>query len=518
MRSTLLAVLVSALFALSAFAEDGAAPTAPAATPGAPAAPPSAPGGAPAAGAPAAPSEKPAGKPADVAVITLREAVAAGKVKAWGTEPQSFRAVRLHLRNRTQEPQAIDIAGSYLEPKTRRRYQRLGLGPAVTPSETRRPTPGTVIVDLAPGAEIDLVVQTCCLDAGLPSPNKNEYEASDEKLPEVRWWAEHPSAPQIDVNSAIWDFAPEVELRPGVVPDYERPSGRFVAVHRGMLWRLHDGVLTTVDAEGVERILGAGVFQVLPTDDGTYAVRLGPDRLPQICLVPTTAEERWKAVADLDGSNRIRDVVSAGGGNLVLVTDKGVAWWDASSKKMRMSLGSEQQDFLSVRRASATRLHVTLRKPARPGVQQGGDERLKSGPRFELWNLDLATGEATEAEKFWNVGAMLAGAPGVFALSHTQGKLRHLVGDKFQDVGGEGDYRRILAVAGDLVWLTDAEDKILAADAKSGAVRIRTTLRASTIASFDADPVTGDLACVIEDSFRWIHAADGREETVSGGP
>lgn len=455
-----------------------------------------------------------------IPVVKLRDAVAAGDVVAWGSDPKSFSAVKLHLRNRSGEKVAVDIAGSYLEPKKRGSCQRLGLGPAITLAAAKRRGPGTVIVELDPGKETNLDVSTVCLDAGLPCPNGNEFEASAKTLPAVRenvlrWWADNPESPQISVNVAIWNSSENVHTSPGVVENYARPKGRAAAVHRGLYYRLNDGVLTTVDGEAVVRILGAEVFQIFPTDDGIYAVALGEDRKPKLFLVPMTAETHWTKVLDLDGPGRISEIHSAGRGNLVFVTNLGIDWFDAKAGSVKRVFDTSEFQYASARRTTADTLTVTVRRPPRAPVYQKGVERFAAAAVFELWSVKLGSGKVERDEQFWNVGAMLAGSNGVYALSHVQGQLRRLAGDKFTDLGpAEASYRKIVAAAGGLVWLSNADGRLVAVDAKTGARRIRTSIDADLAKSFDVDPATGDFAYVLGDEFRWIHAADGREETL----
>lgn len=459
-----------------------------------------------------------------VPVVRLHEAVAAGTVAATGRQPQSYAQVTVRLSNRTQGRIAVDVAGSYLAPKRPGSCQRLGIGPAVTPSGTDTPVkrrgPGTVVVELEPGATTDFVANTCCLDSSLACPTNQEFVGAAEPLPAVRetvlrWWADNPTAPQSAVNQAIWNDSPTVHIAPGVVPNFERPKGRFAAVHRGTCWRIVDGELTATDSEGVVRLVGSEVFQVFPTDEGVYAVALGEDRKPRLFIVPMTGEARWKEVLALDGTARVTDVLPAQKGNLVLVTDKGLRWFDDASGRVVNALETELFTFLSTRRPAPDRLTVTIRKPEVRPVTVRGSERPGSAPVSEIWRLSLTTGKAERAQQFWNVSSILCGPAGIFAVSHTQGRLRCLRGEKFEDVATEAEFRRIVAVATDVVWVVDAKDRLAAVNADEGTIRYRTEVKPGDHFVFDVDPATGDLVRIDGTDVKWLHAADGRETTLA---
>jgi hypothetical protein len=466
---------------------------------------------------PAASSSVPEGW-ADVPVVALHAAAAAGSVEATAANPAAYTQVTLRIRNRSPERRAIDVAGSHVLPR-KRKAQRLGIGPAVTPSAAVQSGGGKLIVRLEPGAETELRVWTCCLDGGLPAPGDDEvFGASDRKLPEVRenvlrWWIDNPTAPQSAVNQAIWTNSPTVRIGPGVVRNFEKPEGRFAAVHRGVYYRLADGVLTSVDPDGTRRVHGSEVFQVLPTDDGLFAVALGEDMKPKLWQIPTTAEDGWRRVLDLDGTMRIRDVIAAGRGDLVLVTDRGILWYDAAKKELRSALESEVFTHLSVRRAATDRLLVTILRPKREGVRPG-DDRMASSRKSEIWELALDTGRAERVDQFWNVNSILAGPSGVFALSHTQGRIRRWSGGKFADFGPEVEAARLLAVARDLVWLVGTDGMLFAVDAKSGAVRHRTGVPAGDDLAFSVDPENGDVAWVGDGRFHRIRGSDGEHVTI----
>jgi len=451
-----------------------------------------------------------------VRVVKLRSAVAAHCVEASGSQPQSYTAVTLHLKNLTAERVAVDIAGSYLRPREGGSCQRLGLGPAVTPSGVRHDAGGAEVVLLEPATERDLVVNTCCLDLGLPAPRAQSFTASTEELPAVRekvlrWWVDHPDAEQGVVNCAIWNDEPQVREGDSAAP---RAKRRAATVHGDDYYELVDGELTRIDVEGVRRLLGTNVRQVIPTDDGTYAVIPGAAGTPQLRRLEMTGERRWSLVMDLDEKNQVRDVINAGKGRIVVVCDKSVDLHDVATGATKRVLENDESGRVSARRVADDRLLLTTRRPASPTTYVGGQRVDGTQPVFELWSLALDTGKAARVREFWNVATMTAGPAGVFALSPTESGLRKLSGARFGDFGVPSAFARVFVVAADVVWASGLDGKLVAVDAATGGVRFRSDVSLAEVDPTSVDPKSGDLAYVRGDEFRRVHAADGRVETV----
>jgi outer membrane protein assembly factor BamB len=380
---------------------------------------------------------------------------------------------------------------------------------------------GTSVVLLEPGQVAEFEVNTCCMDAGLPSPTKQTIGLVLSPMPPVRekvmrWWNDNPTAPQSAVNSAIWQNAPEVHVGPGVVQDYKEPKGRFTAILGGAYYRLVDGELTCLDEQGLLRVLATRVFQVLPTDGAVYAVMLGQDGKPKLWRLAVTGEEPWMKIMDLDGSDRIREVLEGGKGNLTLLTDKGVLFWDGATSKVSQAI-SDSVCMDPTARAEDGRVLLAFKRPPRAPTYRGGQAQYEQTSVFSVWSVDPETGKSEELQKFWNIDAIHAGPGGVFALTPTERRLRRLNDDKdkFVDIGPPNTpYRRIVGVAKDTLWLADANGKLVAADPKTGRVRLKTDVAADQLGVYDVDPRTGDIAYVAGTEFRWLHADDGREEGI----
>ncbi|HKB14999.1 MAG TPA: hypothetical protein VKF62_02990, partial [Planctomycetota bacterium] len=218
-------------------------------------------------------------------VLTLDRAVAQGVVEVRGAAPQGFSSVLLTLENRTESPVVVDVSGRHLVPTTGP-VQRLGLSHPTTPVD---PEPGrisgTFPIRLTPHERREIRMNSCCPDAGKGSPGpKDRYVVSSSPTPPLveaalRWWTDHPKAPQGMVNSAIWQeqlaLLREAPRRGEREPAPAWPKGRFVRSYGGVLYLLEDGVLTSVDAEGTRRFHATGIYQVFPDADGLVAVGRG---------------------------------------------------------------------------------------------------------------------------------------------------------------------------------------------------------------------------------------------------
>src|SRR5262245_15790739 len=213
----------------------------------------------------------------DVPVVALRQAAKDGTISASGKDPAGYSRITLRLRNASKARVAVELSGSYLTPRNRGSCQRLAIGPPVDVTATVTSSGGSSVARLEPGAEREFEVRTCCMDSGLRAPNQQSFDVASESLTEVRetvmrWWVEHPTAPQSAVNQAIWQNVPTVRVEPGVVPEYREPKGSYAVPYGGTYYRLVDGALTSVDDDGLERVYGTGVFQVLPAETGLFAV------------------------------------------------------------------------------------------------------------------------------------------------------------------------------------------------------------------------------------------------------
>jgi hypothetical protein len=330
----------------------------------------------------------------------------------------------------------------------------------------------------------------------------------------LKWWAENPQAPQSAVNSAIWQNAAEVRVDPPQPEGASRPASRFSTVRNGVYYQLVDGELTSVDADGVARLLGNGIRQVLPADDGLYSVMSAGCGGATLFRLEMTGERCWSRVADLAGDDRVHEILPGRRGDLVLVTDKGVTLWNAAAQTATRVIETDSPAHLSARRAAEDRISVSLLRPAVAPKRVGGKDIGASQQVFELWNLSLDTRTAERERGFWNVDAVLAGASGVFALAPSNGGLRRLSGNRFVDTPSTASYAQIVAVTDHVVWLAGADGRLVAADPATGRARFTSGVGASEAGAANVDPRTGDLAYVRDGAFRVVRGRDGDDEAV----
>lgn len=464
-----------------------------------------------------APTEDPA-----VALVTLRDAAAAGDLEVQGFDPESYRRVHVRMRNRTKRPLAVDICGSHLEPRPRRSCQRLGLGPVVTPRVSRRAGPGTVVIDLEPGEEKTIEVNTCCLDAGKPAPGSHLFRAAEEPLPPVRekvlrWWADNPDAPQGAVNRAIWQFRDEVFLTKRNRGVYVQPP-RTAAAHAGTHYLIRGGELMARDPDGIERFLGTDVFAVHPTDAAVFAVALGTPaqrgaRPPvELWRLLHTGEKPWQMICRLPDDLRVDDVQVGPAGHVLLVTSKGLYRADAALGTLDRLVATEETDCLSLRFREDGPAEVTLRRQADRGYYQGGQLKGAKMPVCELWHLGLVDGRHERVEEFWNVRQVRIGEAGIYALT-PGGKMRRWQGRSFRSISGRVAYERILHVGRTHVWLQSAHGNLVATDA-GGRLQFKAGPHVQSIRSIDWDDHTDEAVYADQRGFYRIEPDGGRRELI----
>jgi hypothetical protein len=447
----------------------------------------------------------------EVEVMGLLHALKAGVVRAGGEEPKSYRGVTLVIENRTGSRRAIDVAGHYLRPRTRGSVQRLGLGPTRDPVASVQRGPGTVVINLGPGETKRVEMRTVCLDAGGPAPKNQRFDAADDALPAVRekvlrWWADHPAAPQGAVNSAIWQFRDTVVLPVGSWV----PKGRFAALHAGTLFDLSDGELLSRDADGVERFLGTQIHRVFPGPSAVFAVAPADRGRPELWRLALTGGKPWSKVAVLDGRERVFDVFSAGK-KVVVVTSSGVTLIDEQTSRRAITAGQDGLLRISAVPSKGGRILVVTRERGTRGYWQGGEQKDKQADTVFLRTVDTKTGAVKVLKRYWNVKDAAVGAAGVYALSHG-GALRVLSGKSFRALGPAVTWERIVAVGRKGVWLATAKGDLALVTAKSGAVRHRFAKAAAELSRIAIDPVTDDLAAIRDQRIVLLRAENGIEE------
>lgn len=506
-----------------------AAPSSPAVPPS-PAAPPSPalPGVPSDPAAPSRPAPPAAAAPSAAPVVryTLDKAASKGLVTASGEQPSSYAQVDLVLTNRTDEPLHLDLAGHHLRPTTSG-CQRLGLSHPVTPGD-RPPTtpPGTWPFELAPRETKHVRMNTCCMDAGRPCPRGTDrFELASAPTPPtveaaLRWWTDHPAAPQGFVNSSIWQNDLRLLERPFARTGGDGrsepigPKGRRIRSHGGIVYTLVDGVLTSVDADGVRRFHATEIWDVLPRADALYGIGTGADG-NDLWRFAATGEPPWGKVFPLGRTERLLDLVPAVGGGFFTRTAEGVLEWrsakDAAPTVAVAAEKSTRFTFGPVDAAKGRFVAVVHQKGTpKAGVESVGTGALSaSSPKFAVMDVDGRTGASRLRKLYWNVRDMAAGPGGVFALSPV-GSPERLDGEKLYRLPGTEEYDAIVLVGATHLVLRTKENALVALDVKSGKTSPLPPEASHTAFGdeLSIDPVTDDVVWVGKhDWLRWRFGA-----------
>lgn len=494
---------------------DGPSPLGPAPVP-APTPVPSPVPTAPAPGGPAGPAVGPAASAEKPVVWTLDKAVAKGLVSARGENPGSYASVDLVVTNKSGGAVRVDVSGHHLEPTTSG-CQRLGLSHPVTPGD-RPPdaAAGTWPIVLGPGEVRRVRMNTCCMDSGRPCPRSTDkfVSASSGTAPKVeaalRWWVDHPKAPQGFVNAAIWMNDLQLLERP-----YERregdgppvriePKGRIVRSYAGIVYTLVDGVLTSVDTEGVRRFHGTQMYDVLPRADALYAVGRSATGYDLWRFGPT-GDPPWGRVFEV----RLPDleVIPVGGGAYVShARDESVMWRATKAAEPASLLGVEKATRFSIGPVDAAkgRYAVVVHQRGTPKAgpeSQGTGSLAATSEKFVVFDVDGRTGKSEIRKVFWNARDMVAGPGGVFALSPV-GTPERLDGEKLRRLPTSEEFASIVAAGTSVLVLRTKDGALVAYDVKTGkSVPMPASL---VVESLSIDPVTDDLVWVGEHDFlRW---------------
>ncbi len=461
---------------------------------------------------------------------SLDKAGAKGLVAASGEKPSSYAQVDLVLTNKTDETLHLDLAGHHLRPTTSG-CQRLGLSHPVTPGD-RPPaaSPGTWPFDLAPRETRHVRMNTCCMDAGRPCPRATDrFELASSATPPtveaaLRWWTDHPTAPQGFVNSSIWQNDLKLLARP-----YERkgddgravplgPKGKRIRSYGGIVYTLADGVLTSLDTDGVRRFHATEVYDVLPRGDALYGIGAGAAGT-DLWRFAATGEPPWGKVFALGQTERLFDLFPVvGGGFLTRESEELLLWRSAKDAAPASCVVSEKATRFSVGPVDPAKGRfvavVHQRGTPKPGVESLGTGSLSAtSAKFAVMDVDGRTGASTLRKIYWNVRDMVAGPGGVFALSPV-GIPERLEGEKLFRLPGSEDYDAIVLVGATHLVLRTKENRLVGFDVKNG----RTSPlppEASSPAFGDVlsiDPVTDDVVWVGEhDYLRWKFGAEAVE-------
>ena len=475
--------LALACAAVASFAATAWAGDAPAPAPGAAA-------GAAAAGSPAvAPTLAPD------AVWTIDRAVKAGLLRVRGERPGSYQSIDLVLESRASEPITVDVAGHHLRPTTGD-PQRLGLSFPLRPvPRSPATTPGTYPIRLAAGERKTIRMNTCCMDSGRACPkNSDLYVLADSPTPPavevaLRWWVDHPTAAQNHVNTAIWQSNPDLLLPPpdgGVrqgtedplPPPPPMPKGRSVKSFGGVAYLLDDGVLTSLNREGVRRFHATGIYSAWPTSIGLHAVAVGRTAL-ELWRFGETGDPPWMRLQEV-GRVDLEDVVPAGpreflvripagsGGRKDYALAHGGAIDVAALQSLNDALARVDDISLGIPTAAKGRAVLSFWTRGNYGV--GSDPKDQSAPRapkLEIYDVDLRTAKATHRKSFWNVRQARVGPAGVFGISPGK-RLVRLDGERFVDMPLDEEWSEVVAVGTERILVRGAKTPLASLDVSSG--------------------------------------------------
>ena len=446
------------------------------------------------------------------AALTLDKAVAAGALAVEGRNPRSAQRIELVLASRSQEPLTVDVSGRHLRPTGGRRLQRLGLahpvGP-VTPDPDQ--APGVFAVTLQPGETRRLLMNSCCMDLGLPDPKPSDrYVLATEPTPApveacLRWWVQHPDAKQEVVNQAIWESNPALlDVIERGVPSAP-PCDRARSVGR-TLHLLSGEDLLTVDVHGVRRVRATGVRQVFPSPLVLHALLGGGDlaRLPADDGAPERLFPLGEPVLDLWSVPRGPFVWRTARGVFVRSPDV-AATVQVFSAEASGHCSLAPADLLAGRFVLVDVRHVP-----------------EKGPRFDVHDLDARTGGVERRRSFWNLRDMAAGPGGVFALS-PNGRLLRLRDGRLEASTGPRALRRIVVV-GRHRLVAEGEGRQLVAVTPGSADAVALGIRAEDPSAPEAvpnaafDPVTDDLVWVVDRSIRRLPSGSDFAEGIATFP
>jgi|GEM_PF-2220388 len=477
----------------SAFAE-GAAPAAP--VPVAPVAP--------------APDTAPPVVPAAPAPVwTLDRAVAAGLLDVRGEAPASYQSVVLVLTNRSKAALTVDVAGRHLR-STTSGCQRLGLAFPIAPTTPRDPAPrGTYPILLAAGERREVRVNSCCMDAGKPCPGRGDrFELASQATPPavevaLRWWVDHPTAPQGFVNAAIWQGDPSLlERGEGAGSRAVARPVKAVRSYRGVLYVLDDGALTSLDREGVRRFHATGVVEALPGESGLLALAVGASGL-DLWRFGETGDPPWMRLFEVgDG---VDQVVEGPAGAFALRRGHDVAfradrWRPEVPVAWSSRSGAEATDVrvVSVDATKGRAVVVVHRKGLGPaGTFNGAQGLHERAPTIEVHDLDLKKGTTALRKTFWNLRDLGGGPAGLFTLTFA-GSLARLEGERGLPVPTERTWDAVVAVGAKRLVLRATEGGLFVCDARSG----RALALPADAADVSIDPVTDEVVWLADDAVR----------------
>jgi hypothetical protein len=444
--------------------------------------------------------------------LPLCAAVTARKVDVEVLSSADGRRVNLRLTNHGTTSVAVDLCGGVLVPQEPRACSRLILGAPAEPGTVRTGKPGQVVVHLPAGAERTLLVQTCCLDIGLPLAGKQRLVALDRParagdVALMRWWAEFPATSQSAVNAAIWTRRDRVLLdaQYGTAALAWGRGRQFpaVAARGGTLFQLVEGRLSSLDAAGTRCDYASEVSGVLAEQDAVYAlfpISHWQAELRRLVQDENEDETAWVLTAYVTEDDRVsRALWLDRDGTLLLAADA----------ILRVPANSAYPERL-LPSAGQAGIRIDVRGQATLGLTR----RPSDGPPYPvLYDYDPGKIRLSDPQPLKGLRGLRVGPAGVYAVD-VEGQLVRVTGEKRERIGDLAVLRSVLTVSRHVVWLRGAGGVPFAVDPDTGrAVARPMDMLGARDQELVLDQLTGDLVGIHRETwFRW-RAKGGLTET-----
>jgi hypothetical protein len=288
-----------------------------------------------------------------------------------------------------------------------------------------------------------------------------------------------------------------------------------VRSHRGVLYLVDEGALTSVDLEGVRRFHGTGVLEAMPVDGGLLALASGASGV-ELWRFGDTGDPPWGRVAAF-GSDAPDQVLDGAMGSLLIRRGTAVDFRPGpTAPDVRLSLAVRdfvEPETVRLAFASAKRdraVAVVVRKGQGPAGAFAQSAALRErAPRIEVLGIDLKTGKTELLDTHWNVRGPVAGPAGVFALTFA-GRLTRIDADKTGFAPSPRAWERIVAVGRGRLVLAPAEGGLVAYETRSG----RATPLPADATDVSLDAVTDDVVWLGTEGARVWKGPGTEAETV----
>lgn len=466
-------------------------------------------------------------------VIALDAAAKQGLIEVRGERPGGYASVEVIVKSRALEPIRVDLAGRHLTPRTGD-AQRLGLAfPERVLTRAPGPASGTYVIELAPGETKSVRMNSCCMDSGKRCPRISDvYGVPEAATPPkveaaLRWWVDHPNAPQNLVNAAIWQSDLSVLDSRAAESAAQRLETRVKSVRSrgGIAYLIEDGALTSLDPEGIRRFHATGIESAWPTGEGLLAVGVGAGGM-ELWRFGETGDPPWVKVLPL-GSTRLEALVPGPGGGYFMrrsdttsravgvVSFRSPTTHEESLVELARNGGADPVsiDLGALEGAKGKAIAIVRRKSTPPPGNFSQSPVQAHSATMDVFDLDSKTGHSALRKTFWNTVDGAVGPAGVFALSFS-GKLMRLEGEKFRDVPGDPRGNRIYAVGADRVLVVQTDGSVFSVAASTGKALALPAgaMAAASDRSLSVDPLTDQVVWVEGDAAkRWTPGKDGFE-------